>query len=626
MLESIAVVSDIVRSKVALAPESPGVYLFKDDSGEIVYVGKAANLRNRVTSYFGSKYSLTTKVIRLVEVIADVEYVLAGSEQEALVLEADLIRRYRPHYNARLKDDKSFPFLKVDIGSEWPTVTVTRRRTADESLYFGPFASAKSMRQTLRLIRKVFRFRVCTGDLDTSRKRACLNMHIGLCPGPCIGAISREEYRMTIDRIVLFLQGRYRDVLESMTQEMKAAAAEMRFERAGLLRDRIEAVELVTERYNGVTALRGDQDILAVAQNNNSAIVDVFSVRGGRALGRQTFPVEGTHGLLPSEVLRAFLLGYYADATSVPPVVMLQHPVADSRLISSWLTGRRGSAVRVVVPRQGIRSQLMSTVADGVARQLALLGSGVADKSAGRESGLKQLKEVLKLTSIPRRIEGYDISTIQGSNSVGSMVVFQDGVAMPSEYRRFRIRTVAGQDDYAMLNEVVGRRLKRLRSNERRSAGGTSPWASMPSLIVIDGGRGQLAAALAARDAETDLRIPMVGLAKEHEMVFAERRTEPLDLARNSPGSLLLQAVRDEAHRFAVSYHRNLRASSGMASLLDDVPGIGPKRKKALLVAFESPEALRSSSPDEIARRARISIALAATLKERLSAGNSTRP
>jgi len=397
--------SDIIRSRLALAPKSPGVYLFRGQSGEVIYVGKASDLRNRVRSYFGGKSGLSTKVLRLVEVAADIEYILAGSEQEALVLEADLIKRYRPQYNARLKDDKSFPFLEVDTDSEWPTVSVTRRRQDDGSVYFGPFASARSMRQTLRLIRKTFRLRVCTGPMPMNRERACLNMHIGLCPGPCVGAISREEYRRTVDGVILFLQGRHRDVLNSLMQEMKQAAARLDFEQAALLRDKMKAVELVTSRYGGVTALRGDQDILAVAQDEEDALVDIFSVRDGRALGRQTFPVEGSAGLLPSEVLRAFVLAYYSTATNVPPVLMLQHPVADARLIAGWLSERRGGPVRMVVPRRGVRKQLLDNAADGVARQLAGLRALGAQGAPPREAGLRELKDVLGLPTLPHGFE-----------------------------------------------------------------------------------------------------------------------------------------------------------------------------------------------------------------------------
>jgi len=612
--------ADIIRSRIALAPKSPGVYLFRSRSGEIVYVGKATDLRNRVRSYFGEKAGHSTKVLRLVAVAADVEYILAGSEQEALVLEADLIRQYRPQYNARLKDDKSFPFLEVDIGNDWPSVSVTRRRVDNGSVYFGPFASARSMRQTLRLIRKVFRLRVCSGPLPRSRERACLNMHIGLCPGPCVGAISRDEYRKTVDQVMLFLQGRHQAVLNSLTEEMKRAAGRLDFEQAALLRDKVKAVELVTNRYAGVTALRGDQDILAVAQDEDTALVDVFSVRDGRALGRQTFPVEGASGLLPSEVLRAFILGYYATTTSVPPVLMLQHPVADARLIAGWLSERRGGKVRLVTPRRGVRKQLLDNAADGVARQLAGLRALGAQGAPPRETGLKELKEVLGLPALPHRIEGFDISTIQGADAVGSMVVFLDGVAKPSEYRRFKIRDVAGQDDYAMLAEVLRRRFRRLRTPGTPDARASSTWSSQPSLILVDGGRGQLGVAVAARDELPDCHVPVVSLAKEHEQVYSERRAEPVAFDSDAPGLMILQAVRDEAHRFAVGYHRILRGASSITSVLDDVPGIGPRRKRAVLVAYESMDALRAADAEAIARTCSIPVATAVLLKQRLEA------
>lgn len=620
MLESESMKSDIIRSRLALAPKSPGVYLFRGQSGEVIYVGKASDLRNRVRSYFGGKSGLSTKVLRLVEVAADIEYILAGSEQEALVLEADLIKRYRPQYNARLKDDKSFPFLEVDTDSEWPTVSVTRRRQDDGSVYFGPFASARSMRQTLRLIRKTFRLRVCTGPMPMNRERACLNMHIGLCPGPCVGAISREEYRRTVDGVILFLQGRHRDVLNSLMQEMKQAAARLDFEQAALLRDKMKAVELVTSRYGGVTALRGDQDILAVAQDEEDALVDIFSVRDGRALGRQTFPVEGSAGLLPSEVLRAFVLAYYSTATNVPPVLMLQHPVADARLIAGWLSERRGGPVRMVVPRRGVRKQLLDNAADGVARQLAGLRALGAQGAPPREAGLRELKDVLGLPTLPHRIEGFDISTIQGAASVGSMVVFVDGVATPSDYRRFKIREVAGQDDYAMLAEVLRRRFARLCTTGKSDSRRSSAWSSQPSLMLVDGGRGQLGAALTARAAFQDCHIPIISLAKEHEQVYVEGRAAPVDLEEYSPGLMILEAVRDEAHRFAVGYHRNLRGASVIKSVLDDVPGIGPRRKRAVLLAYGSVEALRLATAEDIARTCRIPVATAVLLQDRLKA------
>ncbi len=616
MLESNYMVAEYVRQKVDLAPGSPGVYLFRDVTGCVIYVGKAANLRSRVRSYFGSKSGLSTKVLRLIEQVADVEYVLAGNEQEALVLEADLIRRYRPQYNARLKDDKSFPYLKIDLAQDWPWIAVTRRRLDDGAEYFGPYASARSMRQTLRTIRKMFRFRECTGPLPLDRKRACLNKDMGLCPGPCVGAVTREEYRQTIDRIIMFLQGRHKDVLDSLTQEMKQAAAALDFERAAVVRDRIRAVELVTEQYAAVTALRGDQDILALAQDGASALVGVLSVREGRVRERQVFPLTNAAELAPQEVLRSFVLDFYSTAASTPPLVMLQHPVSDARLIATWLSGRRGRPVTLLSPRSGVKRQLVNNLADGVARQLAATRF-TSGGHGSREDALAELKQVLALPSVPRRIEGFDISTIQGAMPVGSMVVFEDGIPRPSEYRRFRIRGVTGQDDYAMLHEVLRRRLTRLAGNNQ---GTGRRWSAVPSLILIDGGRGQLAAALAARAESGTLEIPMVSLAKEFELVYVEGSRTPASLASGCQGLLLLQAVRDEAHRYAVSYHRQLRTTAGLASVLESVLGIGPRRRRTLLFAFGTLEALRAATASHISETGRIPLPVARALKERLAA------
>lgn len=611
--------TDSISRKLELLPAAPGVYLFRDAAGEIIYVGKASSLRNRVRSYFGSKTGLSTKVLRLVETVVDLEFILTGTEQQALVLEADLVRRHRPQYNARLKDDKSFPYLKIDVADPWPTVTVTRRRLNDGALYFGPFSSARSMRQTLRLTRKVFRFRVCTGPLNVNRSRPCLNYHIGLCPGPCAGAVSQEEYRTTIDRIILFLKGQRRQVLDALTAEMKQAAANLDFERAALLRDRAQAVELVTKRHEGVTALRGDQDILALAQNAGGALVELFSVRDGRALGREDFLVEGVGDTSPSEVLRSFMLQYYGAASSIPPLLLLQHAIADGRLIQGWLSESRGSPVRIIVPRQGVRLRLVQTVADDVARELAARGAATTGEPTLRNDGLRQLKEVLGLPSLPARIEGFDISTIHGRQAVGSMVVFERGVPRPSDYRRFKIRTVSGQDDYSMMREVLERRFARMDGAARGAARPARTWAGSPDLILVDGGRGQLGVALAVRDAAGATDVRVASLAKEHEIVFYERKAAPAALPEGSPGLLLLQAVRDEAHRFAVAYHRNLRDASAVASVLDGIPGIGPRRKRSLLVSFGSLEALRSAGVDEVARRGRLSRALAERVKDVLS-------
>ncbi len=412
-------------------------------------------------------------------------------------------------------------------------------------------------------------------------------------------------------------------MLDSLVQEMKEAAEQLDFERAALLRDRVQAVDLITNRYDGVTALRGDQDILAVAQEGSSALVEVFSVREGRVVGREDFAVENTAVLLPPEVLRGFLLEYYGTTPNLPSVLMLQHPVADAGLIRGWLSGLRGAPVRLIVPRQGVRKQLLDTVADGVSRQLVARQGCGGRGGVARESGLRQLKDELGLAVLPRRIEGFDVSTTQGTDGVGSMVVFEDGIPKPSEYRRFKIRSVVGQDDYAMLREVLRRRFARMANQGKPGVKSADKWAETPSLILVDGGRGHIGVALSVRDEYSGHNVPVVGLAKEHEHVYFERGTEPLDLKTDSPGLLLLQAVRDEAHRFAVAYHRNLRDSSVVASVLNDVPGIGPRRKRALFLAFDSLEAIRTASAEEIAEKGGIPIVTARLIKDATGVGAS---
>ncbi|MBN1856141.1 MAG: excinuclease ABC subunit UvrC [Dehalococcoidia bacterium] len=611
-----------LHSKLRLAPLSPGVYLFRNAAGVVIYVGKASNLRNRVKSYFGSKSALSTKTVRLVAMIADVEFIIASTEQEALVLEADLIKQHRPQYNARLKDDKSFPFLKVDVRSEWPTVSVVRRRVDDGSRYFGPFASARAVRQTLRVVRRVFRFRLCSGPLDGTRSKACLNYDIGLCPAPCIGAITHEEYRKTVEHMVLFLEGRYRDVLDSLRAEMNEASEKMDFERAALFRDRVQAVDLVTNRNVGVTALRGDQDIIAVAQESSSALVEVFSVREGKVQGRQDFPVEGTGSLAAPEVLRSFVLQYYRVASTVPPTILLQHIIDDMSLVRSMLAELRHGSVQMIAPRTGVRKQLVDNVADSVSRQLLSFSVASGRGLQLRDAGLKELKDVLGLGSIPHRIEGFDISTTQGTESVGSLVVFEDGVPKPSDYRRFRIRTVSGQDDYSMMHEVLLRRFSKLgRSGSvSKSVKASNRWGDVPSLVLVDGGRGQLGVALQARHECGVDGIPIIGLAKEHEYVYSESRSEPMGFVQDSPGLRILQAVRDEAHRFAITYHRGIRRASMIVSALDSVPGIGPSRKKALLRAFGTVDSIRQASVDELVQKAGLPIPIARRLSEWLAA------
>ena len=605
-------VSNLVLEQLARLPVSPGVYLMKDASGNIMYVGKAANLRNRVRSYFATGQRLSPKLERMVSRVANLDFFVTASEQEALILELNLIKRHRPRFNVRLKDDKTFPYLKIDINQDWPRVYVTRRLEENGGRYFGPFASAKSVRQTLKVLKEIFPFRSCSRPITGTDSRPCLDYHIQHCLAPCIGATSKEEYAEVIRQIVLFLEGKQERVVRELAQKMKQAAEALDFERAALLRDRIQAVEGVIEGQRIATTVRGEQDIIAFSQDRNQAYVQVFFVRGGKLVGRESFILEGTRSEEPSQIMTSFIKQFYAQAPHIPPLLLLQHPVADKNTIQAWLTSKRGNRVRIQVPQRGNRRQLVDTVAENARQGLEQLRIRQLAAPQEIEAALAEIQEELRLPGLPLRIEGYDISNIQGKMAVGSMVVFEKGKPKPAHYRRFRIKTVAGADDYAMIHEVLSRRFKHL------SDAASDAWATRPDLVLIDGGKGQLNAARAAM-AQADVEsIPVAGLAKENEEIFIPGQPKPITLSRRSPGLRLLERLRDEAHRFALGYHLKTRRKQSIASALDNVPGIGPKRKRALLRRFGKIQGIRDASTEELAATQGMNKSLAKKIKEYL--------
>lgn len=593
-------------------PAKPGVYLFKDKEGKVIYVGKATNLNSRVRSYFGAPSSLTSKIQRLVVKIQDFEFVVTNSEQEALILECNLVKKYVPRYNVRLKDSKTFPYLKINVNEDWPGVYITRRIQKDGARYFGPFASAGSVRKTLRLMKKIFPFRSCSKRIEGKDKRPCLNYYIHRCLGPCIGAVEKQEYREVISQVIFFLQGKQELVLRELKARMKVAAQQLQFEKAGLLRDQIQAIEKVIEGQRIAITLQGEQDIIALAQDGSQAYVELFFVRNSKLIGRDHFIMEGVRGEPPGQIMTSFVKQYYASASYIPPLILLQHQVDEPAMLSEWLGQQRGRRVELQVPQRGTKKKLVDTVAENAARGLEL-AQATEMKAEAISSGLRELKSKLRLPKMPRRIEGYDISNIQGALAVGSMVVLEKGRPKPAHYRRFRIKTVAGADDYAMIQETLRRRFK-------RGLTGEDAWAA-PDLVLIDGGRGQLNAALEVRQELGLDFIPMVSLAKQNEEVFKPGDPRPVYIAKDSPALHILQRARDEAHRFAVSYHRKLRHKEGIMSALDSIPGIGPKRKKALLKKFGSIEAIKEASSEELSQTEGITLALARKVKEYL--GNS---
>jgi excinuclease ABC subunit C len=593
---------------LAILPSSPGVYLFKGGGGDVLYVGKAASLRDRVRSYFGSPVSLTRKIRRMMAQVEEVEYFLTDSEQEAFLLESSLIKKYRPWFNVRLKDDKSYPFVKVATGDPWPWVCSTRRLPKDGSRYFGPFANAGSVKRTIKVLRKLFPLRNCNNPLRGDADRPCLEYHLHRCVGPCVGAVTEEEYRRLVEQVLLFLEGKRDLVVRQLRSQMELAAEATDFEKAALLRDQIGAVEAVTE-HQKIAAVEGEMDVVALASTEDEACMQVFFLRNGNLVEKEGFVLGGTQDETPSQIMTSFLFQFYESVPDVPPLILLQHPVNDAKAAEEWLSSRRGGRVRLRVPQRGRKRELVDMVAENARHEIARRRVGrVADpESAGR--ALEELQRALDLPRLPRRVEGYDISNIQGVSAVGSMAVFEEGMPAKSRYRRFKIRAVKGADDYGMLREVLGRRFARVT--------GVDVW-DLPDLVLVDGGKGQLKAALSVMQALRVDSIPVASIAKEREEIFVPNRHDPILLPRDSVALFLVQRIRDEAHRFAIAYHRRAHRRKSLSSVLDDIPGIGAKRRVALVKAFGSMRALRKAKPEEIAAVKGLTLPLSQRVKQHL--------
>lgn len=575
-----------IRKKIERMPDSPGVYFFKNQRGRVIYVGKARKLVSRVRSYMQAPERLDPKTQALMESAESVDYIATGSEVEALVLEASMIREYRPRYNIRLKDDKRYPYLKITANEEYSRLLLVRRVLDDGAEYFGPYTDSGAVRRTLKAIKTIFPLRDCKGPFRR-RQRECLNFQIGRCLGPCTGKVSEGEYAEVVRQLRMFLKGHSEALIVELHSSMESLSADRRYEEASLVRDQIDSIRKISERQHAVDPGGADEDAVAIAKEGGNACGVVMRIREGRILSSEAFMMPVLLSDNITLCYEEFFKLYYNTSRDIPPGILAQYDLVDGAVIASWLKERTGRKVSIYVPSRGHRRKLVEIAEKNAASRLITLRGRKA--SANRELG--ELKKALSLPATPSRIEAFDISNVQGTGAVGSMVTFVDGRPLKSGYRHFRIRTVEGQDDFAMMKEVLLRRFERLKDGKSRR----------PDLILIDGGKGQVSAAMEAMRASGLSPISVIGLAKRDEEIFVPGQKEPVILPRRNPGLKLLQKARDEAHRFAVEYHRKLRSRGLAESELDGIPGVGEYRKTQLLVRFGSLAGLKEVSEADIA-------------------------
>jgi excinuclease ABC subunit C len=592
-------VATSLEPKLKALPAKPGVYLFRDEAGKLLYVGKAKSLRPRVRSYFQQGGDTRSGIGGMIPRIADVEVIVTGTEVEALHLEQNLVKRHRPPYNVRLRDDKSFPYIAVTVEDDYPRVMFTRERHRRGVVYFGPYANAKKVRETLDVLNRVFRFRPCEGPKPGRHSGIpCLDFHIERCYAPCVDYISKDEYRQVIDGVIEFLSGETEPIIRELERRMKEAAANEHFEEAARYRNRLSSVRHLAERQAADKRAVGTVDVVGIAIDGDRAAVQVFPLRDGRMVDRYGFHLENVEGHDVPAVLEAFALEYYGSAPSVPPQIVVPRDAGDTSALAEFLSERRGSRVEVRVAERGEKRRLQELADQNAGVALEADTAKAETSRLRRIEALEELREVLNLESLPLRIECFDVSNIQEESPVASMVVFQDGVPKKAHYRKFGIRGQNGQDDYAALAEAVSRRFARLgaATGEQYDEG----FASAPNLVVIDGGKGQLSAAIQAMQAYDLPRVAVISLAKKAEEVFVPDRPEPIRLDRHSPGLQLLQRVRDEAHRFALGFHRQRRDARAKESIFDSLPGVGPARRRALIRHFGSAERFLAATEEEL--------------------------
>ena len=602
-------VSEKLQGILATLPAKPGCYLYRNAEGTIIYVGKAISLKNRVRSYFHADSSHDNKTRRLVRDIADIEWIVVGSELEALILEMNLIKKHRPKYNIRLKDDKRYPYIKVHWNEPFPKITVTRQMEEDGARYFGPYTSAWAVYQTLEVLRKIFPYLTCDREITGNDPRACLYYDIKLCTGPCIGAVSKDGYRQMISDLMEFLSGHSEPVIERVQADMLKASEEMRFEKAAALRDQLKAMQSIIERQKIVFGSDyADSDVIAMAREDGEACVQIFFIRGGKLIGREYFILEGTEDTTDNEVMEGFVKQFYTEAANIPEQVMMPQELEERKIIAQWLRSKRGGKkVELFVPKDGQPKDLVQMASENATETLTSLRAQWQADAHRQEQALSDLQTYLNLPAPPNRIECYDVSHTQGVATVGAMVVFEQGVPVKRLYRKFNIEStsIGAPDDFASMEEMLTRRFRRWKgSQETESEVGSKKdesFSFLPDLIIIDGGKGQLGRVVKVMEQfEVFDKVPVVGLAKQEEEIFFPHKSDPLLLPRHSQGLYLVQRIRDEAHRYGITAHRKKRSKLGLASQLGSIPDIGPTRRKALLKHFGSMDKIKEASIEEL--------------------------
>lgn len=593
--------------RIKKLPASPGVYIMHDKRDAIIYVGKAINLRNRVRSYFRESTSKTVKIQKMVSLIAYFEYIVTDSELEALVLENNLIKEHRPKYNTMLKDDKTYPYIKVTLGEEFPRILFSRYMKKDKSKYYGPYTSAASVKDTIDLMNKLYHLRTCSRNLpkDIGKDRACLNFHMHQCDAPCIGGISGEEYRRQVDKALEFLNGNYKSILKELEEKMLAASEAMDFEQAAQFRDLLNSVKAVAQKQKITESNGEDKDIIAIAKDERDAVVQVFFVRDGKLIGREHFYMTNVSENTDGEILNSFLKQFYAGTPYLPKTIMLSDEVQEAELIEEWLSLRKGNKVRLLVPKKGAKEKLVELAGKNAALVLGQDKERIKREEGRTIGAVKEIASLLNMSSI-NRIEAYDISNMNGFETVGSMVVYEKGKPRRSDYRKFKIKSVSGPDDYGSMKEVLTRRFlhglaEKEELKEKQMEDDFGSFSRFPDLLFMDGGKGQVNIAKEVL-AELHIDIPVCGMVKDdnHRTRGLYYNNEEIDIEKSSEGFRLITRIQDEAHRFAIEYHRSLRRKTNVKSVLEDIPGIGPARRKGLMRHFKSLEDIKAATLQEL--------------------------